>query len=1194
MKSDLLTKVIRMSRFFVFVVAIQTLFASLIMATENYAQKLESTIISTHWLGLSLEKAFVDIQRQTDLYFTYTYETIDNIRVSNRNNNLRVSDLLKILSGQTGLGFVIQDDLVYVYSNQKSKEKTDVKWVKIPTLEDVERHFDQLDYAIIYQVSTDNIDADSLLRGSIKGDDGSALIGATIIIEENGKGTVSDSDGSFAIKIPSQTDSITLSVSYVGYMDQKLAVVDGQNEVDILLTEHISELDEVVVIGYGTGTKEKFNGAVSKIETEKLNTYATANFDQAIVGTIAGLQISGNNKNPGENSVIQIRGLNTLTAGTNPLIVIDGIPLTEGASLSAINTQDIASISILKDAASAAIYGSRASNGVILITTKTGQEGAIKVTYDGYVGFQKRVDNFELADAYSTARFDYDARNFGYLSGGPDRNITDNNAVRDANGGGKRARLQPFLQAYLDGQPGLINTSWIDEVLGAAIQQNHYLNFSGGTAKSDYTISLGYFDADNIVVDADYRRYTTNFRLNANPSNRIRFGISSNLAFSDANPVGSRAWSDFNLQNAPDPAFAIILMHPYYSPYNEDGSLAVATQLEDNNENWDGPISGNALATMEETANTEQAFRLFGSLFLEVEPLDGLKFKTSFGGDYSDGVTEFFAPSTLGRYRIPVANSMAIASKTINGRENFITENVVTYDRKIARHTFNVLGGHSYQQELRNFVRLEGQDFTDDNLRNISGATNPIATHQSSKWSLISFFTRLQYDFANRYSISGSFRRDGSSRFGANTKYGNFSSLSTGWTLSNESFFPQDGQISFAKLRFSWGQTGNNQIGDFASIAVVNEDNYLVDGSIQSGSYISTSPNPDLSWETNTALNVGVDLGFFNNKLLLTAEYYTSNTTDLLLNVPVPQQSGFSRSLQNIGELNNKGLEFELRGNGLKIGQLDVGMNANFATTQNKVVALGTGQTQILTNNGGMDFLTRVGGSIAQFYTYEIVDVYRSQAQLDEDPIRPLAGTEVGDYVVKDINGDGQITPDDRTILGDYNPDFTYGFGCSVAFKGFDLHVQFNGVEGRKATDRMLYYAESGEGFFVPTQYYVDNYFTDGNLNGFFRRPDFSSFSSAGRLTRSSSLSVYEADYFRLRSLQFGYTIPLNISRSLGIENCRIYITGNNLFNITNFRGYNPDGIDTRSNNTQTLSRGWINSTSPTTRFLAFGVNFNF
>ena len=313
-----------------------------------------------------------------------------------------------------------------------------------------------------------------------------------------------------------------------------------------------------------------------------------------------------------------------------------------------------------------------------------------------------------------------------------------------------------------------------------------------------------------------------------------------------------------------------------------------------------------------------------------------------------------------------------------------------------------------------------------------------------------------------------------------------------------------------------------------------------------------------------------------------------------MLSVPVPQQSGFSSSLQNIGELDNTGFELELRGTGFKVGQVNMGFNANFATNQNEVVALGNDQTQIISSNGGMGFITRIGDPIAQFYAYDIIGVYRSEEEIAAETITPLPGTEAGDYIVRDVNGDGQITPDDRAFLGDYNPDFTYGFGFSFGYKGFDLSAQFNGIEGRKAADNMVYDTESGEGFFVPSKYYVDNYFTDDNPDGFFRRPDFSSFSSAGRLTRASSLSVLDADYFRLRSLQLGYTFPPALTQKFGIQGLRVYITGNNIFNITDYRGYNPDGIDARSNTTQTLTRGWINTTSPLTRFVAFGANVKF
>lgn len=1157
-----------MTKYIFYSIIIQCSLASILIAAESVkSQRLEKVEISISEENISLKEIFSIIEKQTEFKFTYLNKNIPvNEKTTLDPKKVNLKSILTQIAYDHNLEFKRINRQIMVRRSKSKKQK--VQEIII----DQER--------IVSGVVTD-------------GNVGEPLPGVTVLVKGTNIGTITDVNGNYKVSLPPNAEALLFS--FVGYATIEREI-GNQTEINIALLFEESQLDEIVVIGYGTQEKSKFNGAVSKIDNQKLNNFSSANFEQAIAGNLAGVQISGNGKNPGDNSVIQIRGLSTLTAGSNPLIVVDGNPLTEGSSLSSINTQDIASIDVLKDAASAAIYGSRASNGVILITTKKGKESKLKVTYDGYVGFQQRIDNFELADAYQTALFDNDARNFGYVSGGTERSVTDDNATRDANGGGKRSRVQPFLQDYINGTPGLTNTDWADAIFRTAPQQNHYLNLKGGSSNTDYSISFNYFDQDNIVIESGYKRYISNIQLNSKIREKVRFGISSNVSYADANPTGEAGWSDYGLNagNQPDPAFSIILMQPYYPIYNPDGSLAIDNQINDNNDNWDGPISGNSVSQVKLSDFTRNSFRVFGNAYVEIEPITGLKFKTSFGGDYNTDLEEFFAPSILGDYRTPVENNLTQASREDRKRENFITENLLTYSKAFGKHAFNVLLGYSYQQEFFNRVRITSNDFTDDNLRNVSGATSSIALPTSSKWALESMFSRLQYDYDNRYSFSASFRRDGSSRFGANTKYGNFSSLSAGWTLSNEAFFPQEGLVSFAKLRVSWGQTGNNQIGNFASIALIDQDNYLDNGSLVAGAYTRTSPNADLSWETNTSTNFGVDLGFLDNKILLTAEYYTSNTTDLLLEVPVPQQSGFSNSLQNIGELDNSGFELELSGNGFQIGELTLGFNANLFTNRNEVVALGSGQTQILTSNGGMGFLTKVGESVSQFYAYDIIGVYRSQSELDNETITPLPGTEVGDYIVRDVNNDGEITPDDRTPLGDYNPEFTYGFGFSVAYKGFDLGIQFNGVEGRKAADRMVYFAESGEGFFVPSQYYMDNYFSDRNPSGFFRRPDFSSFSSAGRLTRASSLSVLDADYFRLRSLQLGYTFPSNMLSHLSIERLRVYITGNNIFNLSDFRGYNPDGIDTRNNRTQTLTRGWIQSASPLTRFLALGVNIQF
>lgn len=1133
----------------------------------------------------------------TSVAFSHGPKEIKDTKVSIKLKNAKLTEIFSELSKKTGY------DISYGQYILDKEEKYDAIYFSIPLSTVLNNLSAQANFK--YQVNQGNIliaRNDDLLgtglqqtivKGLISDELGQPLPGASILEKGTLNGVSSDFDGNYSIEV-SSSDAV-LVFSYLGYSSREVPV-DGQSVVNIQLQPDAGQLDEVVVIGYGTTTKEKFNGAVSKVESEKLNNFSSANFEQALSGNVAGVQVVGNGKNPGENSVIQIRGLNTLTAGNNPLIVVDGNPLSEGSSFSSINNQDIESINILKDAASASIYGSRASNGVILITTKKGRKGDLKVTYDTYYGFQERIDNFQLVDAYDAALYDADARNFGYVSGGPGRSISDDNATRDANGGGKRSRLPGYLQSYLEGQPGLVNTDWTDAVFRTASQQNHYVNLNGGSEKTDYSISFGYLNQENIIMDSDYKRYTNNFQLNSQISDRVRFGITSNISLVNSNPTGETGWSDYALGDGrqPDPSFSVILMNPYYPIYNSDGSFAISNQLDDHNDNWDGPISENTVAQTLLTDFFERRFRVFGNSYLEIEPLDGLKFKTSFGGDYNSVFTEFFAPSNIGNYRTPIANNLTQAFERNVRRENFITENLLTFTRTLGKHGFDALLGFSYQEESFFRTKLESNNFADDNLRNIAGATNPSATPARSKWALESYFSRLQYDYDGRYALSGSFRRDGSSRFGSNTKYGDFASLSAGWTLSNESFYPDDSFVSFTKLRASWGQTGNNQIGDFGSIALIEPDNYVIDGQLVSGSYTNTSPNPDLSWETNSSLNLGLDLGFFENRLMVTAEYYTSTTTDLLLDVPVPQQSGFSQSLQNIGELENKGLEFEIKGNNWQIGEFIVGFNANITTNENKVLALGEGQEQIIANNGGMDFLTKIGGSIAQFYAYDIQGVFRSQEEIDAASVTPLPGTEIGDYVVRDANGDGQVTPDDRVTLGDYNPDFTYGFGFSVNYKGFDLNAQFTGVEGRKASDRMLWYTDSGEGFFVPSQYYFDNYFSDRNPEGFFRRPDFASFSSSGRLTRSSSLSVFDADYFRLRSLQLGYNLPEGVTDYLGIDFLRVYLTGNNIFNSTDFRGYNPDGLDNRNNRSQTLTRGWIQSASPLTRLVALGLNVKF
>ncbi len=1152
------------------------------MKTEYYGKRLNAIYLL--YLLMLLTLGF-SVNAQANIN--------EKIKINVNVNEETLNQILNGIEKKSKVLFRYSEDIL------NDKRKFSFKYENTPLKTILDNICDEA--GLVYKISGEYISIkkskeNRIITGFVLDPQENPLPGVNVLIKGTLSGSVTDLNGAFTLDV---NTGDTLVFSYIGYSTVNI-IISNQTTLSIVLSETVDALQEVIVYGYGSITKEKFNGAVSKIDNKALNNFSSANFEQSLSGNLAGIQVIENGKNPGENSTIQIRGINTLTAGTEPLIVVDGIPLTEGSSFSSINNQDIESINILKDAASAAIYGSRASNGVVLITTKKGVKGKLKVSYDTYYGVHNRIDDFELVDAYDAAIFHFDARNNGYVSGGPGRNINDDNATRDANGGGKRSRIPSYLQAYLDNEPGLTNTNWEDAVFRTASQQNHYLNLSGGTAKTDYAMSFGFLDQENIVIGSDYERFTNNIQINSKINEKIRFGITSNTSLVNSNPTGERAWADSRATsgNQPDPGYAFALMDPYYPIRNTDGTLAISAQLNDHNENWDGPIAENVVVHEEFTQFFERRFRIFGNTYLEFEPIEGLKFKTTFGGDYRNSSSEFFAPSTIGRYRTPIANNPAVAFEQNIRTENIITENFITYLKAFEDHTIDVLLGYSYQQENFFRTRLEGSDFVDNNIENIAGAASFSVGVRRSKWTLESYFSRLQYDYKSKYFFSAAFRRDGSSRFGTNSRYANFISFSGGWVLSNENFFPENEVLDYVKLRGSWGQTGNNQIGNFASLSLINQDNYTADGQLLPGSYTSTSPNADLSWETNTALNIGADFGFLDNKIVLTAEYYISKTEDLLLEVPVPQQSGFSSSLQNIGELENRGFELEMVGRRFSIGELGIGFNANFTTNKNEILALGEGQQRIIYSNGGVNFLTEVGGSIAEFYAYDIEGVFRTQEQLDNalnNGVTPLSGSEVGDYVVRDANGDGQITPDDRVRLGDYNPEFTYGLGIALNYKGFDLNAQFTGIEGRKLYDGILRNAEAGEGFVIPTQHYFDNYYhPTRNPEGFFRSPDFSSFSSAGRATRASNLSVFDADYFRLRSLQIGYTFPKKLTESLNIDYLRIYLTGNNLFNVTNYRGLSSEGLDDRNNENRTLSRGLIRTGNPLTRFVAVGLNVKF
>jgi TonB-dependent starch-binding outer membrane protein SusC len=1112
-----------------------------------------------------LGAVLAELEKTTDVRFVYSPQVVRaKQRVSLNARNQPLAGVLETIFRQANIAWDIVGGQIILKRNTADKSAKNDDGAEAALLADIAAR-------TITGTVTDAATKDP-------------LPGVSIILKGTTRGTTTDVAGKFSLSIPDDRGdgaAATLTCSYIGYEPQDVLVSTSQNTLEISLKADVRALSEVVVIGYGSQSKAKITGVVSQVKAAELVRYNGSNFAQQLAGKAAGVVINDASAQPGSNPQIVIRGIGTLTAGRNPLIVVDGFPLSEGSSFNSVNPQDIETVDILKDPSSAAIYGSRAANGVVLITTKKGKTDKINVSLDVYSGIQQRSDNVEYVDAYQAAQFLTEARDWGYVSRNPTtRSITDDRATRLAKGASLRELRLSYLQPYLDNQPGLTNTNWLSELFRDAPISSYNVAISGGSAKTNYYVSANYFNQQGIVLNNGLKRYSGTVKIDSKLSDKFDMGVSLNPSYN------SQTFFNNNTNQSNDPIANLYIMYPMFAPYNADGSLAISKQIIASIPE-DGALGENAVALALKIKNNRDFFRTFGNGYLAFRPVEGLTVKTLLGGDVESNLFDFYNPSDVGQYR-GAAPKPAVATENREFTTNFLSENTVTYNRQIQDHTLDLLAGYTFQKESNSSTNVTGTGIADDNLPNIAGASAFVASSSRYIWTQISYLARAQYSYLNKYLFTATIRRDGSSRFGDDRKWGNFPSVTGGWILSNESFFPQSKLLTFAKIRASWGQSGNNQIGSYSSQALVNSANYVYGNVLASGFAATTTPNPNLSWETKTSTNVGLNIGL-GTRFTLAADYYNSITKDLLLNVPVPEQSGFSSSIQNIGKIQNSGFELEIGGSNLDLGPVTIGFSGNIATNANKVLALAPGQEQILTG-GSSQFLTKVGGSIAEMYGYNIIGVYKTQEQLNTIP--SLTGTLLGDYIVEDLNGDGKIDLADRKGFGTYNPKLTYGFSSNVGWRGLELSFSLVGIVGRKIFDQQLSsFEESGEGFSMPNKYYFENrYHPTNNPNGFLAQGNLGNFSSARRLIRSSNIFFQDADYLRLRNLQLAYNLPENWLSRAKLSGVRLYVTANNLLTITKFRGFNPDATTTGN----VLTNGQSQANYPVARSFIVGFNINF
>ena len=1026
---------------------------------------------------------------------------------------------------------------------------------------------------------------------------GEPLIGVSVVVEGTTSGGITDLDGSYQISAPEGAE--TLVFSYIGYKPQRVAI-GSQSSIEVALTTDAANLEEVIVIGYGQTRKQDLTTAVATVNSAQLADQPVTSFDQALVGKLAGVQVLQTSGSPGAGLSVRVRGVGSITAGNEPLYVVDGLPISNDNAratgeintgtgnypeqpinvLSTINPADIESIQVLKDASAAAIYGSRGSNGVVLITTKKGRSGAPTVSYSGYYGLQETTTRYDMLNAYEWAQINFEGRNNGYRDRFPAGLDSDDNATRAANVPGQPAVLiPPEIEPYLAGESGLTDTDWQDEIFRTAPIQSHSLSVSGGTEGLRYYASAEYMDQEGVVISSGFRRYSGRFNLDLT-SGRLKVGLNLNPTLTDHDLVNAEGpWWDHGIIGL---ALHIAPIWPVYDP---DGSYNFGGNA------WGYAMTDavNPVALANEIQDELQQLRFLGNVYAEYSILDNLSYRLNVGADLNRFERDYYWPSYVER-RGQSGPRTPIGIGRTRGSTNWLVEHLLNFDRTVGAHGIAAVAGFTAQQEQFNSKELFATDFANDLVPTLNAGQVTGGGSFREEWSLLSFLGRVQYNYAGKYYLSAALRADGSSRFGANNKWGYFPSASAAWRISGEDFLADNPAVSNLKLRLSYGVTGNFQIPNYGAIGLLGFTDYVTGGNnLQVGLAPSTPSNPDLSWERTTMVDVGLDLGFFNDAVYLELDYYNADTRDLLLNVPVPMSSGFTSELRNIGQVNNRGFEAALTLQN-RLGNLGWSLTGNFATNRNEVISLADNVPQIIIGGGtgSAQWITTPGEAIGSYYNPVYDGVFRDQAEIDETPSVPNA--RPGDLRFLDLNGDGEINfADDRRIQGNYLPDYTVGATLNLDFRGFDFSAALQGAYGQEILHLFRRYIYNQEGNMNLMRGALNRWQSEAS-------PGDGQTNRANRLQtgsngQTSNWHLEDGSYTRIRNLTLGYSVPTTLLQRVRITKLRAYVSVQNPFTFTDYQGYNPE-VNARPDSA--LNPGEDYASYPLARIYSFGLNLSF
>lgn len=1196
MKKKILRQLIMLSKRLLYGFTIQLFLCTVIFANTGNAQRktIEEVKLNVSIKENTLLHFFNEIESKTDFKFTYSDKAVTlNQKISVDKRNTSLYDILAEVSKQVKISFVQVNNNIHVKPRHPGLESNG---------EGLER---------IEDIS---------VTGIITDENGDPLPGATITVQGTTTGTITDIDGRYSITVPEEA---SLVISYIGYQP-KIISVGNQTEINIRLMLDASSLDEVIVTGYSSQARRNITSAVSVVDTEDLLAVPATNLAQQLQGRAAGVSV-GTDNTPGGGVAVRVRGYGTL-GNNDPLYIIDGVP-TKG-NLNTINQNDIESIQILKDASSASIYGSRAANGVIIITTKKGKAGDPKVTFDSYYGIQSSGNKLDLLNTREYGEYLWQSKRnanvVNSVTGHPEHSQYGNGSepvipdyiIPDGAFEGD-PRVDPGNYSYdrfTDPEFGRTKfsitrankagTNWMDEVFQSAPIQNYQLGISGGTEKGRYAFSTNYFDQRGILLHNGYKRYTVRANSEFTIKNKIRVGENIQLAYGQRQGNYSNNHETSQVSNT-------FRAQPIIPVYDIGGNFAGT--LGSNLGNANNPVG----QLYRNRNNGYKELRIFGNVFAEADVFKDLTFRTNFGIDGIIHAGRYFNPIEI---ELAHANNVNSLTEQRNYNHTWTWTNTLAYEKTIGEdHSINVFLGLESIEGYGNNLSTSRQGYFSEilDVQYIDAGTPTTATNSgniATLWSLFSYFGRVDYSFKDKYIFQGTLRRDASSRFLAATRFATFPAISGGWRLSEESFMEDISFLSELKLRAGWGQTGNQEIGDFNAYATYHSNpftsGYSITGSpsgYNQGFDMARFGNPNARWETSSSINIGLDASFFDNQLEVFFDVYDRKTENLLYARAFDPRLGDAIiPAQNIASMQNKGIDLAVNYHGsLNNGELRYSINANFSTYRNKILALDPENPDDFLPGFGLRTppVTRsiVGRPLSSFYGYIIDGIMQSEEEVQNHAIFPgyydsdiyIDGQRtqgVGKFKFRDVNGDGIINAEDQTFIGNPHPDFSYGINLNLGYKNFDLTIFAQGVQGNDLFNHVRYWTdfEIFQGNRSKRMLY-DSWRPD-NPNAILPILDANDAQSGV----PSTYFIEDGSYMRLKNLQLGYTFPTSILSRLGLNQLRIYGQLQNLFTITNYSGLDPEVNLRNFNSGSDREIGVDQGVYPTPKGVLFGLSAGF